>query len=176
MISIPCLTHCLTDRFERACAQTRRPRRLASLTAITISSSDIGDSSAPVGVIASPERLSLIRSTPYLMKVRTIRRMSSGPVEIAPKLISGSRRCGGRGERARAGGDPPNAVALQEHLAGEGAVAAAVEDACAGEQDICHGDLPKWRRWCQRRRPEVDLDSIPISVVARKTPPAPPPF
>src|SRR5262249_61977156 len=110
MLSLVCLAPCWPEGPGRAWAQTRLPRRLASLAAMTISSSDIGDSSAPVGVIASPERLSLIRSTPYLMKVRTIRRMSSGPVEIAPKLISGSRRCGGVGVAGAAGGAGPRAV------------------------------------------------------------------
>ena len=36
-------------------------------TAMATSSSDIGVSSAPMPVISSPERLSLIESTPYLM-------------------------------------------------------------------------------------------------------------
>ncbi len=43
----------------------------------------------------SPERFSLIESTPYLRNIRTARRISSTPVTTTPKLSSGNGRCGG---------------------------------------------------------------------------------
>ena len=42
----------------------------------------------------SPDRLSLIESTPYLRNMRTALRISSGPVTATPKLNSGNGRCG----------------------------------------------------------------------------------
>ena len=42
----------------------------------------------------SPERLSLIVSTPYFRNMRTHLRISSTPLTTAPKLNSGYGRCG----------------------------------------------------------------------------------
>src|SRR4030095_6039905 len=93
MTSIPCRMHCLTDSHERACAATRLPKRLASVTHIAISSSENGVYSAGSPVMYSPDRLILIWSTPHLTNCRTQRRTSSGPDTTAPKLNS----CCGRG-------------------------------------------------------------------------------
>ncbi len=72
MISMPWRTHCLTDSHERACAATRLPRICASRTATATSSSLIQVvSAAAPGTKLSPERLSLIESTPYLRNMRT---------------------------------------------------------------------------------------------------------
>ena len=79
MFWMPWRTHCLTEPDERACADSTLLRQRASCAAIATSSSDIGVSSAPMPVIASPERLSLMESTPYLISWRTVRRTSSGP-------------------------------------------------------------------------------------------------
>ena len=43
----------------------------------------------------SPDRFSLIVSTPYFRNIRTQRRISSAPLTTAPKLNSGYGRCGG---------------------------------------------------------------------------------
>ena len=86
MFWMPWRTHCLTDSDERAWAATTLPRHLASFTAMATSSSDIGVSSARVPVISSPERFSLIESTPYLISVRTVRRTSSGPDTTMPRF------------------------------------------------------------------------------------------
>ena len=67
MFWMPWRTHCLTEPDERACADRTLFRHFASFTAIATSSSDIGVSSAPMPVSSSPERLSLMESTPYLM-------------------------------------------------------------------------------------------------------------
>ena len=60
MFWMPWRMHCLTDPDERAWAESTLLRVRASCAAIATSSSDIGVSSAPMPVIASPERLSLI--------------------------------------------------------------------------------------------------------------------
>src|ERR1700743_2776603 len=86
---MPCLTHCLTDPDERACADRTLFRQRASEAALATSSSDIGVSSAPMPVRDSPERFSLIESTPYLIRVRTVRRTSSGPETTSPRLRPG---------------------------------------------------------------------------------------
>ena len=59
------------------------------------SSSDIGVSSAPIPVISSPERFSLIASTPYLISVRTTRRTSSGPDTTIPRFNPSCGICDG---------------------------------------------------------------------------------
>ena len=46
------------------------------------------------GTRLSPERLSLIVSTPYLRNMRTALRISSGPLTTTPKLNSGQGICG----------------------------------------------------------------------------------
>lgn len=42
----------------------------------------------------SPDRLIFRWSTPYLMNVRTERRISSGPLQTLPKLSSSKCMCG----------------------------------------------------------------------------------
>ena len=65
---MPWRTHCLIEPDERAWADRLLLRSFASRTAMATSSSDIGVSSAAIPVISSPERLSFIVSTPYLIK------------------------------------------------------------------------------------------------------------
>ncbi len=91
MLRMPWRTHCLTELAERAWAESALLRARASFAAIATSSSDIGVSSAPMPVISSPERFSLMESTPYLISVRTTRRISSGPETTRPRL---SPSCG----------------------------------------------------------------------------------
>ena len=74
---------------------TRLPRMCASDTATATSSSLIQVVSARApGTKLSPDRLSLIESTPYLRNRRTQRRISSGPLTMMPKLNSCHGRCG----------------------------------------------------------------------------------
>ena len=87
--SMPWRTHCFTDSAERAWAARRLPRIFVSAAAIATSSSVIGVNSAGSPAMYSPERFSLIVSTPYLRNMRTVLRISSGPLTIAPKLNSG---------------------------------------------------------------------------------------
>ena len=70
------------------------PRTWASFTATAISSSVMGVNSAGIPAMYSPERFSFTVSTPYLRNMRTVFRISSGPLTIAPKLNSGYGRCG----------------------------------------------------------------------------------
>ena len=91
---MPCLTHCLIDQVERACAATRLPQALASCTQTVISSSVNWLISLGMPVIDSPERLIFTESTPYLANMRTQRRISSAPLTIAPKANSGCGKCG----------------------------------------------------------------------------------
>jgi len=86
---MPWRTHCLTDSHERACAASRLPRFLTSSTAVAISASVIGVASAASPAMYSPDRFSLIVSTPYLRNIRTHLRISSAPLTTAPKLNSG---------------------------------------------------------------------------------------
>ena len=95
MFWMPWRTHCMTEPEERACAASTLPRALASFTAIATSSSDIGVSSALMPVISSPERLSLMESTPYLISVRTVRRTSSGPETTRPRFSPSCGICEG---------------------------------------------------------------------------------
>ena len=95
MMSMPCRTACLIDSQDRAWQETRLPRFLASETATATSSSLIQVVSA--GALAaklSPDRLSLMVSTPYFRNMRTALRISSGPLTTTPKLNSGNGRCG----------------------------------------------------------------------------------
>ena len=91
---MPCLTHCLIDQVERACAATRLPQVLASSTSTAISSSVNWLRSLGMPVIDSPLRLIFNESTPYLQNMRTHLRISCGPLTIAPKANSGCGRCG----------------------------------------------------------------------------------
>ena len=95
MFWMPWRTHCLTEPDERACAARTLLRARASEAAIATSSSDIGVSSAFMPVISSPERLSLMLSTPYLISVRTVRRTSSGPLTTMPRLRPSCGICEG---------------------------------------------------------------------------------
>src|SRR4029453_18883172 len=120
MISMPCRTHCLTDSAERACAETRLPRTWASATATAISSSVMGVNSAGMPAIYSPERFSLTVSTPYLRNMRTVFRISSGPLTMAPKLNSGYGRWGSVSSPRAAGpvvSLPPREVTWAGNLA-----------------------------------------------------------
>ena len=96
MFWMPWRMHCLTEPDERACADSTLLRQRASDAAIATSSSDIGVSSAPMPVIASPDRLSLMESTPYLISVRTVRRISSGPDTTMPRFKPSMRDVRGR--------------------------------------------------------------------------------
>ena len=95
MFWMPWRTHCLTEPDERACADSTLLRQRASEAAIATSSSDIGVSSAPMPVMLSPDRLSLMESTPYLISVRTVRRISSGPETTRPRLSPSCGICEG---------------------------------------------------------------------------------
>ena len=46
------------------------------------------------GTKLSPDKLSLMASTPYFKNMRTTLRMSSAPFTFTPKLYSGKGRCG----------------------------------------------------------------------------------
>ena len=73
----------------------RLPRIFTSSAAAATSASVIQlvCESAP-GTKLSPDRLSLMLSTPYFKNLRTILRMSSAPLTLTPKLNSGKGRCG----------------------------------------------------------------------------------
>ena len=73
----------------------RLPRIFTSSAAAATSASVIQVVSAGArGVKLSPDRLSLIESTPYFRNMRTALRMSSAPLTLTPKLNSGKGRCG----------------------------------------------------------------------------------
>src|SRR4030095_4713167 len=91
---MPCLTHCLIDQVERACAATRLPHALASCTHTVLSSSVDWLASLDMPVIDSPDRLIFSVSTPYLANMRTQRRISCGPLTMAPNANSGCGRWG----------------------------------------------------------------------------------
>ena len=92
---MPWRSACFTLSDERACAMPRLPRILTSRMAAATSSSSIQVVSAgDCGVKLSPERLSLIESTPYFRNRRTALRISSAPLTFTPKLNSGKGRCG----------------------------------------------------------------------------------
>jgi hypothetical protein len=95
MIGIPCRTHIFTLSALRAWEQARTPRLRASVTAAETSSSVIGVWVAGTPAISSPDMFSLIRSTPYLMNSRTLPRIPSGPLAIAPKDSPSCPMCGG---------------------------------------------------------------------------------
>src|SRR5947208_623300 len=140
MISMPWRTHCFTASAERAWAETRLPRTWASFTATAISSSVIGVNSAGMPAMYSPERFSLTVSTPYLRNMRTVFRISSGPLTMAPKLNSGYGRCGRVPSPRRPGParDPGDAVALDEDLARIRQRAGPVEDPDVREHHVAH--------------------------------------
>ena len=92
---MPWRSACFTLSDERACAMARLPRIFTSRIAAATSSSIIHVvSDGDCGVKLSPERLSLMESTPYLRKRRTAFLISSGPEMFTPKLNSGNGRCG----------------------------------------------------------------------------------
>src|SRR4029453_5472598 len=99
MISMPWRTHCLMDWPERAWADTRLPRIFVSFTATATSSSLIHVVPAGAeGMKLSPERLSLIESTPYFRNIRTARRISpprATPPRAGPAPPEGERGKGG---------------------------------------------------------------------------------
>ena len=105
MNSIPNLTHCLIDPEERAWAASVLLRRRASATAMAISSSAMGVSSAPVAVISSPERLSLMVSTPVLDQLANgdshLLRSRNHQAEVEP--LMGNMGRGGVAEAAGRG-------------------------------------------------------------------------
>ena len=94
-MSKPWRIACLTDSEERAWQDRRLPRTLVSFAATATSSSliQLVFASAP-GTRLSPDKLSLIESTPYFRNMRTALRISSGPSTTWPKDISGYGRCG----------------------------------------------------------------------------------
>ena len=91
---MPWRTHCLIESDDLACAESTLPRLRASCTAIATSSSAICVTSAGMPVISSPDRFSLIESTPHLISVRTSRRISSGPDTTMPRFRPLSGMCG----------------------------------------------------------------------------------
>jgi hypothetical protein len=85
----------LTDGGDRACAVPRLPRtRTSSIAACTSASVIQVGLGGESGVKLSPERLSLIESTPYLRNMRTAFLISSAELTLTPKLNSGNGRCG----------------------------------------------------------------------------------
>src|SRR4029079_15704598 len=95
MTSMPWRSDCLTDAAERACEVPRLPRtRTSSIAAATSASLIHVVSDGESGVKLSPERLSLIESTPYLRNMRAAFLISSGELTLTPKLNSGNGRCG----------------------------------------------------------------------------------
>ena len=92
---MPWRSACFTEAAERACAVPRLPRTCTSSIAAATSASLIQVVSAgESGVKLSPDRLSLIESTPYLRNIRTALRISSARLTLTPKLNSGNGRCG----------------------------------------------------------------------------------
>ena len=95
MTSMPWRSDCFTEAAERACEVPRLPRtRTSSIAAATSASLIQVVSAGESGVKLSPERLSLIESTPYLRNIRTAFLISSAELTLTPKLNSGNGRCG----------------------------------------------------------------------------------
>ena len=83
MTSMPWRSDCLTDAAERACEVPRLPRtRTSSIAAATSASLIQVVSAGESWVKLSPERLSLIESTPYLRNIRTAFLISSARVDV----------------------------------------------------------------------------------------------
>ena len=73
----------------------RLPRtRTSSIAAATSASLIHVVLAGDCGVKLSPDRFSLIESTPYFRNSRTALRISSAPLTLTPKLNSGKGRCG----------------------------------------------------------------------------------
>ena len=90
---MPWRSACFTDAAERACAVPRLPRiRTSSIAAATSASLIQVVSAGESGVKLSPERLSLIESTPYLRNMRTALRISSARVDVDAEAELGERQ------------------------------------------------------------------------------------
>ena len=93
MTSMPWRSACFTDAAERAWAVPRLPRmRTSSIAAATSASVIHAVSAGESGVKLSPERLSLIESTPYFRNMRTTLRISSARVHVDAEAELGERQ------------------------------------------------------------------------------------